>query len=241
MRFSTLTAAAALAALASSPAYAVFSGDIGDLGTPATDLIDLPSADEQSGDVRQETSSNLTPPPSELFRSPYEDLSGLESSSYTALGADAGNAFAVYNLGGSFLNILWGSPDDTGGSTSIGDPFNSPDGDSRQWIEFYSDPDAGGTLLDTVTAADLKTSALFDDTATFGTDGTADGFAWASFTNIGGSGETFQSIRLVHTSPQAFEVDGVVTPLPAAAWLMIGGLGAVGAYARRARKAAPTA
>ncbi|NBB83185.1 MAG: VPLPA-CTERM sorting domain-containing protein [Alphaproteobacteria bacterium] len=30
-------------------------------------------------------------------------------------------------------------------------------------------------------------------------------------------------------------------PLPAAAWLMIGGLGAIGAYARRARKAAPTA
>ena len=30
-------------------------------------------------------------------------------------------------------------------------------------------------------------------------------------------------------------------PLPAAAWLMIGGLGAVGAYARRSRKTAPTA
>ena len=30
-------------------------------------------------------------------------------------------------------------------------------------------------------------------------------------------------------------------PLPAAAWLMIGGLGAVGAYARRSRKIVPTA
>jgi len=39
-----------------------------------------------------------------------------------------------------------------------------------------------------------------------------------------------------------FALAGVqVVPLPAAAWLMIGGLGAVGAYARRARKAAPTA
>ena len=35
--------------------------------------------------------------------------------------------------------------------------------------------------------------------------------------------------------------DFATVPLPAAAWLMIGGLGAVGAYARRARKAAPTA
>ena len=39
-----------------------------------------------------------------------------------------------------------------------------------------------------------------------------------------------------------FALAGVqVVPLPAAAWLMIGGLGAVGAYARRSRKAAPTA
>ena len=39
-----------------------------------------------------------------------------------------------------------------------------------------------------------------------------------------------------------FSVMGVSqVPLPAAAWLMIGGLGAVGAYARRTRKVAPTA
>ncbi|MFP4269677.1 MAG: VPLPA-CTERM sorting domain-containing protein [Alphaproteobacteria bacterium] len=35
--------------------------------------------------------------------------------------------------------------------------------------------------------------------------------------------------------------DAATVPLPAAAWLMIGGLGAIGAFARKARKAAPTA
>ena len=40
----------------------------------------------------------------------------------------------------------------------------------------------------------------------------------------------------------SFAVAGYsAVPLPAAAWLMIGGLGVIGAYARRSRKAAPTA
>ena len=40
----------------------------------------------------------------------------------------------------------------------------------------------------------------------------------------------------------SFAVAGYsAVPLPAAAWLMIGGLGIIGAYARRSRKAAPTA
>ena len=228
MRLSTLTAAAALAAFAASPAAAaVFT----DLGTPNTDLSNLPTPDVASGTVEFRTGTVTND-----YKSPYRDsdgnpLTGLDDAEYTSVQADSS---ATYNMRGSFLEILWGSPDDLGGGGL------SPDA-SRNFISFFSSSGGAGMPFETVTAADLKSapgSSLFDEAAfASDTSNKAEGFAWVRIA----LDESFESFTLVNDGSNAFEVDGVVTPLPAAAWLMIGGLGAVGAYARRARKAAPTA
>ena len=232
----TYFAAAAAVALAgmSGTAHAAFTFE--DLGRPGSDLVDFPAPDAVSNTVNTGVFGT-----SGTRKSPYQDALGAplgtpptpfgDTATYTAVQEDSS---ATYNLTGSFLEILWGSPDDLG--------LNSDPLQSRNFIQFFN----SGSPLGTVTAADLKAarddtnnSVAFDD-ASFSSDGPggADGFAWVKISLDNGQ---FDSFTLFNDGPNAFEVDGVVTPLPAAAWLMIGGLGAVGAYARRARKAAPTA
>jgi len=136
-----------------------------------------------------------------------------------------------HNISGSFLQILWGSPDTTGGSGGgkAGD-------ESRNFIRFFS-----GGQETVVTALDLQNASIkasiFDEANFNPPASTATGWAWAKITIDGG----FDSFQLVHENKAAFEYDGFAVPLPAAAWLMIGGLSAVGAYARRSRKTVPTA
>lgn len=70
-------------------------------------------------------------------------------------------------------------------------------------------------------------------------------FGWVTLTGAPVSGNSL-SLQLIHSNRGAWvfasEVEfygtsGTVIPLPAAAWLMLGGLGLMGALGRRARKA----
>lgn len=224
MRLSTFTAAAALAAAAAVPASAAVT--ITQLANPTGDLPDPVSPSATVGTVF-ENEVGTPGTPSSGAKSPYRNADtssflGLEdSASYLSVQA---NSSATFDISGPILRILWGSPDATGDE---GTPPGSPD-TSRNFIQFLD----GGTVFETVSAKDLDDENVFS-TAKFAP--AADGFAYADID----PGQVFDQIRLVNSGPLAFEVDGLAAvPLPAAAWLMIGGLGAIGAYARRARKAA---
>jgi len=142
------------------------------------------------------------------------------------------NGSATFNLTGSFLQILWGSPDPAGAG-SVPEP--NPTDASRNFIQFFSEEDGGGDLIDTITAKEILDSTSPDFTAA----SAGSGYAWVKIALE--DNEVFKSITAFNSGNNALELDGAVVPLPAAAWLMIGGLGAVGAYARRSRKAASTA
>ena len=104
-----------------------------------------------------------------------------------------------------------------------------------------------GTVLDTFTNSDTSGSnpdARFPGLAFVGSELYGLNTDLTSFVQItlgSGSFSTGSPITITGAPDGVEFFDAATVPLPAAAWLMIGGLGAVGAYARRARKAAPTA
>ena len=212
----TYFAAAAAVALAgmSGTAHAAF---ISDNGALTSELAAGPLPDDTTGVfTANRVGSKLDEAPK--YRSPWENEVETVTSeeSFHSLGEDDNEAKAKYNISGSSLSFVWGSPDS----------FNS--------VEFL---DSLGTVLDTVTGTDIPTSAI----RYFDTGNTAllqRGYAYVTISDIGGNDASYSAVQL-KTTGNSFEYAAV--PLPAAAWLMIGGLGAVSAYARRARKAAPSA
>ncbi|MFP4361129.1 MAG: PEP-CTERM sorting domain-containing protein [Alphaproteobacteria bacterium] len=138
--------------------------------------------------------------------------------------------------------------DDRGGNESMLLSFNEPLTQPTVLIgisDLFGPPDGGGDgergqVQVAVNGADAATESFFaiDDPAS-NTNGEWT-LALAGF-SVGDE----LDITLTagpEGSGNEFSVMGVSqVPLPGAAWLMIAGLGAVGAYARRARKAAPTA
>ena len=237
MKATYLAAAIAAAVGMSGTAHAAFDLSVaGTLG--GQDLGPMPTAVNTSGDYNPTLVGNVPPSGSLTARTPYEGLSQENTAEYSAVQVDS---YASFNQSGSFLQILWGSPDDEGNNNVFSNQGDV--GPSRNYIQFYDAPggvEGGGAVVDTVTAADLKSEGIFG-TATFTSDASSGalGYAWVKIAQT--DGDTFESYTVFNEGGNAFEIDGAVVPLPAAAWLMIGGLGAIGAYARRARKAAPTA
>ena len=221
MRLSTLTAAAALAALAAAPASAATVTDLGLAAVPDGNVGFLP--DSSTG----EALSTITNSTAGYFdeasgrADPYDGTSFDDTGRYIVLGStkSSGTTKAVFETAGTVLRILWGTPDT--GALSSGENI----------INFYTSTDGTGTSFDGVTGQEIVTAASSAPSSGAGSAYVSidPGQAWGSFEM-----EHFEG------SP-AFEASIKAVPLPAAAWLMIGGLGAVGAYARRARKAAPTA
>ena len=244
MKVTYLAAAIVAAVGVSGTAHAAFTiTEVGD-GTPDTDLVDLPgtfTTDAGSASFQTNSVNNQ-------YKSPYQNQGPGDTNnpnvdpngaSYFSVQKDSA---ATFNLSGSFLQLLWGSPDDRGGgSLTIDDKtVSSPDA-SRNFIRFFSDADGGGAIVGTVTAAELTTEGIFDE-AEFASDQPDNGgWAWVRMTLDSDKYTEFKSVQFVNAGSNAMEIDGAVVPLPAAAWLMIGGLGAVGAYAWRSRKAVPTA
>ena len=232
MRLSTLTAAAALAAFAASPAAAAVQinnlnlADVnGDVGLLPTSVSGSENFDTVTNEGKGYTGSNGLSPQSTLpgRRDPYDDpddgifdKTGLGGEGkYIVLGSTHGSndtTTAFFDISGGFLDILWGSPDD--GTLDAGENqviFNTTSG------------------TETVDGSDIIGR---------GTSALGEGEAYVRLTPE----ESFNSFELVQfKGGPAMEASLKAVPLPAAAWLMIGGLGAVGAYARRSRKAAPTA
>jgi len=116
-------------------------------------------------------------------------------------------------------------------SRSIGGlPNSTLDGGNTNTIEFFLD----GNLVDTADGDDIIDSYGFDESGDHVGAPPGKGFAYVALTPAGGK---FDKVKLTANGSKAFKFSSAAAvPLPAAAWPMIGGLGALGAYGRRARK-----
>jgi hypothetical protein len=100
---------------------------------------------------------------------------------------------------------------------------------------------SGGTsvLQESFFSDNFKSDSSLTPEQEINTD--ANGNTTLIFANADGV-SAVDEITFTSDALSSYTVAGISeVPLPAAAWLMIGGLGAIGVYARRARKAAPTA
>jgi hypothetical protein len=170
--------------------------------------------------------SIITPPPGSVqnqYRSPFENaatpgsgVAGWNDSQHQFTSIQAGGS-ATFDFSNpvTALQFLWGSPD----------AFNT--------ITFYSGLDGTGTVEGTFTGSDMAIQGIGHDLVTFD-----------------GSSTPFLSIVLTTTN-NAFEfadlqIPGggnarIVTPLPATLPLFAGGLGLMGWFGGRKRRAQPSA
>jgi hypothetical protein len=143
------------------------------------------------------------------------DAAGIASAPYYAVipvtgspaGAQSTSATYAFNTPQTFFSLLWGSPD----------TYNT--------IDFLDENDAlvftisGATVIANLVPNGLQ--AEIGNIVSFVFDG----------------GDTFSKAVLKSGTTNAFEWANAVVPLPAAAWLMLAGLGGLGLMSRR-RKAA---
>lgn len=220
MRVSTLTAAAALAAFAASPAVAAIT--ITDLGAPTSGALgilpDVVSGDEDFATVTNSGSGYTGGGTGRA--DPYVGTSLAGAGSYLAIGSEhgsGGSTTATYNIGGSFIEMLWGSPD------------SGTSGAGENALEITFDFGAGTT--ETVTGSDILSA--------FPSVNDGEDFVYVRLADDQGRG--FSSFQLTQTGNPAFEYNISAVPLPGAAMLMLTGLAGVGAYVRRSRSAAAAA
>ena len=143
-------------------------------------------------------------------RTPWEGTAFEATGLYTSVGA---NAFATYLVGPSTsLSLVWGSPDD----------YNK--------LSFFS----GNTLLGVITG-----QQVLDDVKPLSTQPNSkpsNGYAFVSLAL--GDGSVFDTVTFESIGSNAFEYGGVAAtpvPLPAAGWMLLGGLAGLNWLRRRAK------
>ena len=148
------------------------------------------------------------------YRSPYDGLD-FSDATYFSVGSETTPSTAIFNISGTRLPFLWGSPD------------------SYNTMTFFSDPAGGGDEIASLTGTDVDDSGFVYNPD----DGCSSslGCGYANLDIAIDDGRRFESVKLSTTSA-AFEGAAAV-PLPAAAWLFWSGLAGVGAWARRAKAA----
>ena len=224
MKPTYLAAALAAAVTMTGPAHAAFTASLTD-GAPTN--FDVDFRDGSSG------GTNL---------GPTETFDYIE---VTATGGDL-NQFPDDGLG-----ITGGEGDEiddrVDGKESMILSFNNSLSRPTVLIgisDLFGPPDGGDDGEDGQVQVDVNTSDDGTESFVAGADPSSNNGEW-TLALAGFSVDDNLEITLTagpKGSNNDFSVMGVSqVPLPAAAWLMIGGLGAVGAYARRSRKAAPTA
>lgn len=230
----TYFAATAIAAVAlSGTAHAAFTSTDGvfveDLGIPGPEAGLIPTSSDTL------TTNVVGGPPPPNVRDPYLGTGSAGIGVYHVLGGGVADptfpSEGVFSFGSLFpeFELHWGSPDTGGGNDNL--------------IKFYSGG-ATGTLVGSVTGGELlssgssvTTSVIRDDSGAITTGSISDlegvGFAYVKFT----PDDPFDTVVLTSIGAPAFEFSSAAAvPLPAAAWLFIGGLGAVGAAVRHGRK-----
>ncbi len=161
--------------------------------------------------------------------SPYAfNTNGTTNTPYNVIDAGSPGSLgsAVYNVGATTFQLLWGSPD------------------SYNQVAFYTGAAGGGSQLITVTLAALPTLSgdyYTGQDLSCGCTGTF--FDLVTFTLVTGPGgpTDIGSVVLSDTGQAAFEFGVSQTPLPAALPLFAGGLGLVGLLAQRRKRRGPVA
>jgi hypothetical protein len=161
-----------------------------------------------------------------VYRSPFENvnggnggallsdggygLPGYQNLAFTSVQA---NGSAVYNVAGgktaSGISLLWGSPD------------------SYNVIDFYSGLNGKGTLVDSITGSSLELQTYGHDQVSIATA------AFESFVILSPGQNAFEYADLLLAGGGNLQP----TPLPAALPLFAGGLGFLGYFARKRRRA----
>ncbi len=149
-----------------------------------------------------------------MYRSPYDGLP-FSQATYFSVGSETTPSTAIFNISGTRLPFLWGSPD------------------SYNTMTFFSGAAGDGDAIASLTGTDVVNSG-FVYTPDAGCSSSA-GCGYANLEIAIADGRRFESVQLSTTSA-AFEGAAAV-PLPAAAWLFLSGLAGVGAWARRAKTA----
>ena len=207
LAFFVVAALAGFGAAAASAATITIEKFAADL-TPAVAEADVLAPTSISGGFFL----NATDSVGGLRRSPYDTVAGLAATGKYHSVQGGGTMTYAFNGDQSSFGILWGSPD----------PYNT--------LSFFNNNiqiDLGAHAAVSgmgITGAEVAALPL--------TQPTAVGLTYIVF-----SGFLFDEVRLASTS-NAFEFGQIATspapvPLPAAAWMLIAGLGALVAAGRR--------